>query len=172
MPALKATAGLWNHLFLPEKPNETGFHSKAKWDKIKDKPNIHRTLIPNPAGLGCYMIGWRFGGLTQQENDSGIVTALKWSTMFPDTWDESKVKQAVNDAITYWNNAMGENKARLESLIDKYHLKWIGNAKVGGKTLVIGGLGGGDEARTAYPLHGANMNFPQIQGVALYRGGG
>ena len=156
MPALTPAANLLLHIFKPS--DLSGFHSKAKLDEITDvdfKPRIHRYYRP-VGGLGFYLCGWNF---------KANADVLKWSTMFPDDWDARKVEAAIDSAIEYWNN-LGttgtENTERIKKLVDLYRVGWIGNAKVDGKTCVLGGMSGNNKVQSAFPMQGANANFPKV----------
>jgi hypothetical protein len=167
MPALIIGNELWPHIFKPKKPNQVGFHSKAQWSSIDEKPNILSEQRPT-TGIGCYLIGWRYGALKQEERDNGgRAKGLKWSTMFPDDWNDEKVKLAVGLAVDYWNLYGGNmdtksDGPRLQSMATKYGIGWVGNAKVDGKVLVIGGMSGQSKVESAFPLMGANANFPKM----------
>lgn len=156
MPALTPSSNLFLHIFKPA--DLSGFHSKAKFSEIAvdKRPQIHRFLYPAPTGLGFYLCAWNF-----ERNEDG----MKWSTMFPDSWAATKVETAVYAAIEYWNNlgASGtDNIDRVKKLVELYRVGWMGNAKVDGKTIVIGGMSGDNKVQSAFPMMGANANFPRV----------
>ena len=164
MPSLKPGSTLWNHVFgigNSDKKKMSGFHSKAKIINANPEalvPHIKRRFAPPVAGAGFYLCGWNYY--------EGKETPVKWSTMFPDNWDERKVVDAVQQAIKYWNengDKGGPNKDRLEGLMRKYRASWVGQASVDDYVYMIGGKSSGGDATTAFPLMGANANFPEVQ---------
>ncbi len=190
MPALTPGTHLWNHIFKDknnDKKQLSGFHSTALTINARSGelvPKIKRTFIPRasaygrqrttgnvPGALrtqvnhGFYLCGWNFYPAKQDPK--------KWSTMFPNSWGEAKVKDAVTQAIAYWNSFADpevngpkmrqENLARLEGLNKKFRTKWVGQAKFDGNVFLIGGLTSQNQATTAFPIMGANENFPRVE---------
>jgi hypothetical protein len=173
MPVLKPSTALWNHIFGINNSNRkklSGFHSTAivseeRYSKAHSKdttyPKIKRTFGTRSR---CYLCGWNY--YPSKESPK------KWSTMFPDGWDEDKVKAAVSAAIADWNlynnpvigtQNVNEILGGFESLNRRYNITWNGRATVDSYVYCIGGKKfGGDKVGTAYPLMGANTSFPVI----------
>lgn len=169
MPALTFTTDVWEHIFRNTGNSSkklSGFHSRAL---VKDSPSdalvpkIKRTF-PSSGTHGFYLCGWNFYPKKQDPK--------KWSTMFPDSWSEKKVRDAVTQARDYWNanfkagesdGASQSNSSRLAGLKKKYGVAWVGQATVDGYTYIIGGMVKNSQIASAFPLMGANSNFPKIQ---------
>jgi hypothetical protein len=155
MPALTIGASLNPHVFGTGNHNKkklSGFHSKAKYNSCPLKPQIKTTF--NLGNKGFYLCGWNY--FDNDENPK------KWSTMFPDSWDDKKVIKAITSAVEYWNNTKdADERARLEALTRTYDIHWVGNVKVDGYTFTLGGMTNSSTVVTGFPLMGANGNIPR-----------
>jgi hypothetical protein len=176
MPALTLSADLWAHIFKNTGNNKkklSGFHSSylIKDAKAKDLvPRVKRRMAPPNRKFAFYLCGWNFYPAKE--------TPVKWSTMFPDDWSDTEIKKLVEDAVDYWNlvrdpttesfkkvGKITENATRLKALTKRYHVHWAGQAKLRGYTFILGGMTNDNKVATAFPLMGANANFPTVFGV-------
>lgn len=159
MPDLSLSADMTPHIFGIDNRDShdvTGYHSEAlvlgkdrtahSTEKI---PVIHQRLHKNEK-TGCHLARWSY-----KASDTGG----KWSDMFPSDMTKDEVITAIKEAVDYWNNASTADNVRLAGLCKKYNVSWVGQAKIKGYMVVIGGKTSGKKVTTSYPLRRANSNY-------------